>query len=183
MWCVLSCILVFVCVQFFCCCCRRLSSTLWFLSMVQQQSSFFLSFFFFLNLFVTAGNSVLYPLGMTWHANGAVWFTCTDSSTWLPCREGHSFVTLGKDKSLFFSVGWKLYVFFGLCWVVYTSAQSLCCRNVVQQTWCGKSQITLQNNREIKTTVIQFASRLVNMHPKCDAHRVKSYKMLTQVIH
>lgn len=47
MWCVLSCILVFVCVQFFCCCCRRLSSTLWFLSMVQQQSSFFfLSFFF-----------------------------------------------------------------------------------------------------------------------------------------
>lgn len=100
------------------------SPTLWLLSMVPQQS-----FLFFFNLFFTAGNSVLYPLGLTCLVNGAVRFTCTDGGTWLPFEVGHSLVTLGEPKSLFFCIGWKLYIFLGLSWFVYTSAQPLCCRN------------------------------------------------------
>uniref|UniRef100_A0A6G5A027 Uncharacterized protein n=1 Tax=Rhipicephalus microplus TaxID=6941 RepID=A0A6G5A027_RHIMP len=104
----------FLCVQFFCWCCHRLRCG----SLAWHHNSLFFKLFF------TAGNSVLYPLGLTCLVNGAVRFTCTDGGTWLPFEVGHSLVTLGEPKSLF-SVLVGSCTFFSVCLGLYTPQHSL----------------------------------------------------------
>lgn len=145
MWCVLSCILVFVCVQFFCCCCRRLSSTLWFLSMVPQQSSFFFLSFFLICLSLL---ETVFCILWVWHDMRTEQCDLLARIAVLGClaervtRLWH----LAKTKACFFpSVG--SCTFFSVCVGSYTPQHSL----FAAVMWCNKHDVESRRSH-CKTT-------------------------------